>query len=202
MGLSDAMIIPQYKSYFSQLIKVGFLPTKNVKVAWLGQQNPYERPLGNISMHSALQDFFDKSCSHDFYDIENEKPWDAHGDWGKIEGYDIVLAIRINYLVPSVKHLLSETKKVIDNNNCLYITDFCSGNITKENNIIWNENSNNMIAYLPEYWPKHPKLVPSAKEDCILTKEKIEDAGLFLNRFSSFVCPKNRFNTICTLEKL
>ena len=33
MGLSDAMIIPQYKSYFEQLIKVGFLPTKNVKVA-------------------------------------------------------------------------------------------------------------------------------------------------------------------------
>ena len=50
-------------------------------------------------MHSALQGFFDKSCSHDFYDIENGKNLEYYEDWGKIEGYDIVLAIRINYLI-------------------------------------------------------------------------------------------------------
>ena len=201
MGYSDHMIIPRYKSYIKQLIEKDVIPSKGIKIAWLGQQDPNDNPLGNLSMYNEIVKFFNKDCSHHFYDIENKKSWNAHEEWGEIKGYDLVLALRLNYLIPSVKHMLRETKKVIDNNDCLYITDFCSGNINKENNITWNENSNNMITYLPEYWPKHPKLVPSAKEDCILTKEKIEDAGLFLNRFVSFVCPKNRFNTICTLEK-
>ena len=198
MGMSDQQILPTYKNYMRQLIKLGVIENKNVKIAWLGQQNPEQNPSGNIAMYNNLSSLFLDSCVHEFFDIENTPVWDVNNDW-QIKDYDIVISFRLNYLIPSVEHMLKETKKVVDNNG-VYITDFCSGNISKENNITWNENSNNMITYLPEYWPKHPKLVPSAKEDCILTKEKIEDAGLFLNRFVSFVCPKNRFNTICTLE--
>ena len=40
MGMSDQKILPRYKDYIRQLIKLGVIKNKNVKIAWLGQQDP------------------------------------------------------------------------------------------------------------------------------------------------------------------
>lgn len=211
MGYSDHMVIPKYKSYIGQLIANDIIPDKGIKIAWLGQQDPNENPLGNLSMYNEIVKFFNEDCSHCFYDIRNKKSWNAHEDWGEIKGYDLILALRLNYLIPSVKHMLKETRKVIENNNAKYVTDFCSGNVQANNTMLsntisWKKESKNMIAYLPEYWARdiarYGECTPVASEDNILTRKKIEDAGLVINRFFSYRCPKNRFNTVCTLEKL
>ena len=152
MGMSDQKILPRYKDYIRQLIKLGVIKNKNVKIAWLGQQDPEQSPSGNIVMYDNLSSLFFDSCVHEFFDIENTPVWDVNNDWA-IKDYDIVISFRLNYLIPSVTHMLKETKKVVDNND-VYITDFCSGNVNSSimTTISWNEESSNLIAFLPEYW--------------------------------------------------
>ena len=205
MGMSDQKILPRYKDYIRQLIKLGVIKNKNVKIAWLGQQDPEQSPSGNIVMYDNLSSLFFDSCVHEFFDIENTPVWDVNNDWA-IKDYDIVISFRLNYLIPSVTHMLKETKKVVDNND-VYITDFCSGNVNSSimTTISWNEESSNLIAFLPEYWQlgdlDGSKFKPVAEEDNLLTKQKIDDQNLAIHNFASFRCPKQRHYIICTMEK-
>lgn len=208
MGTSDKFIMPLYKMYLKSLIKSNILNTKSVRIAWLGQQNPESNPIGNLGMFNQLKDLFDESCTHDLFDIKNNPSWDVQKKWNNIKNYDVVLNLRLNYLVNSVSHLLEETKKAI-NNNGIYVTDFCSGNVERSfmnQTIGWKGKNQNLVAYLPRHWDTENDLsylnpiAPS--EDNILTENKLKDFGLAINHYHSYVCPKNRLNVIGVIEEL
>ena len=141
-------------------------------------------------MYDNLSSLFFDSCVHEFFDIENTPAWDVNNDW-RIKDYDIVISFRLNYLIPSVTHMLKETKKVVDSNGA-YITDFCSGNVSSSTvtTLSWNEGSSNLITFLPEYWHLEDsdgsKFKPVAEEDNLLTKQKIDDQNLAIHNFSNY----------------
>ena len=78
-------------------------------------------------MTKKLEDLF-VDCTHHFYEIQNKRPWDVHDKWVDIKGYDLVLCLRLTYLVQSSYHLLREMKKTAESNKT-FISDFVSGNI-------------------------------------------------------------------------
>ena len=193
MGLSDDFLKPRYKQYLSKFLK-GSDKFSDIKVAWLGQQDPNDKSLNGTAMFYNLISLFDGHCQHDFYDIENENPWEVHDEW-KISNYDLVLCFRLTYLVQSSSHLLRELKKTA-NNNKLVICDFVSGNVI-ENIIKWN-NPNNLICHLPEYY-LHKKVdlgYSVTSDDHLLNKKMLNEAGLEIEDYTSFKGPKGRHYVI------
>jgi len=204
MGDSNIWLLPAYKKHLIKDLKINEKP--NMKIAWLGQQN-YGHPevwateKRNVDMFECLAPLF-SNCQHDLYDIANENSWDVHNSWDDIKGYDLVLALRITYLVKSSSHLLKEMKKAVENNGAFY-TDFCSGNIRSRQSaqsnlssgvVSWR--SDNLVCFLPEYWPKKmlaygrvrdlANLKPEAEPDNLLTKEMLNDHSLGLKDYKCF----------------
>ena len=195
MGDSNIWLLPAYKKHLIKDLKINEKP--NMKIAWLGQQD-YGYPYSfdspekrNVDMFEHLAPHF-SNCQHDLYDIANENSWDVYNDWDDIKGYDLFLALRITYLVKSSSHLLKEMKKAVENNGAFY-TDFCSGNI-RSDTISWR--SDNLVCFLPEYWPKKMlaygrvrelvNLKPEAEPDNLLTKEMLNDHSLGLKDYKCF----------------
>ena len=54
MGISDDYLKPRYRSY----LKNNLPERKNIKVAWLGQQDPYYEMSTNVGMFHNLEDLF------------------------------------------------------------------------------------------------------------------------------------------------
>ena len=212
MGISNSIILPLYRSYFKSLMDSGRVQKENLNIAWLGQQSPHQNPLGNVAMFDSLGNMF-SNCNHDFYDIENKPSWDVHDPWTDITGYDLVICLRLNYLVQSAQHLLTETKKVVENNGA-YITDFCSGNINEASSLMaqtfgWNRGSSNLVAHLPNYWVTGgldekdcSHMTPLVKDDDhLITEEKLKEHSLSFKNYHSFLCAKKRLNLIGILEE-
>lgn len=194
MGASDNILKPKYKDYVST-----YGQFSNVKVAWLGQQDPNDKSLKNVGMFYNLASLFDGHCQHDFYDIENIKSWDVHNEWN-IKGYDLVLCFRLTYLIQSSSHLIKQLKKTVDNNK-IVLCDFVSGNVRKGEHMkhgVVRWNTDNLVCYLPEYYiHAKPSLTyeVSSKEH-LLDKNMLNDAGLELCNYTSFQCPKGRHYVI------
>ncbi len=184
MGISDDYLKPRYRSY----LKSNLSERKNLKVAWLGQQDPNYEMSTNVGMFHNLKDLF-VDCIHHFYDIENKRPWDVHDKWVDIKGYDLVLCLRLTYLVQSSYHLLREMKKTAESNKT-FISDFVSGNI-QDGVMSWK--SDNLVCYLPEYYSMPTNLEYSVTDkDHLLTKEMLNDNFLEINSHEHFIDPKNR----------
>ena len=212
MGESNARLLPEYKKYL--IGAAGVAPTvaaalgsrsaskwraapiyKNLKVAWLGaQDNDGE----GDRMFKHLSSLFE-DCDHHFYDIANEVIWDADEEWG-IEGFDLVLNLRLNTLIKSSTHLLEQLRKTVENNK-LVITDFISGNATVCSEHItfsWPK-LNNLIAFFPEdwadYYANHTGTVGKTfaykvrDDEQLITKEKLAAHSLTLEGPHFFVDP-------------
>ena len=187
MGTSNHWLLPAYRQHLIENLNINKKP--NIKIAWLGQQ---EYGLENVAMFDHLGPDF-KECQHDFYDIANEDSWDVHDNWDDIRGYDLVLALRLTFLVKSSSHLLREMKKAVENNGAFY-TDFCSGNI-RDNTVSWN--SDNLVCFLPEYWPHQSARTPSdllkyevQSPDNLLTKQMLADHSL---KLKNYICLRDQY---------
>ena len=196
MGLSDQFLKPKYREY----LKNNLPSFSELKIAWLGQQNPNEAGLQNIGMFEHLSGLFDGHCQHDFYDILNKNSWDVHEEWN-IKGYDLVLCLRLTYLVQSSSHLAKQISKTIENNG-IFICDFVSGNVV-QNLIKWHH-SDNLISFLPEYYThtnnRNFKFHVN-DSDHLLNKELLDDHHLSLVNHVSFKGPKGRHYIISKVVK-
>ena len=173
MGMTDQFIIPQYSrlvgDYINKNLKSGD------KIAWLGQQqrDKYSDMFVGIQNNISIE-----NLTHHFYDIENDNTresfeWDVHGDWSKdIEGYDLVLGLRLAYLVQSSSGLAGNVRKAIENNKKVMF-DFNTGNIsTSETGHCqrWKEGSTNLIPHFPEIFPFELDYVVSDKDHLFSSK--------------------------------
>jgi len=205
--MTDAFIIPKYAELVGNYINNKL--TRSSKVAWLGQQPP-----GNYS------DMFDeinnrvsvKEVEHHFYDIENclnskghnFTQWDVHSPWEGIEGYDLVLGLRLAYLVQSSSGLVENLKYAVENNKAVMF-DFNTGNLFKKENKIlqtWKKGSTNLIPHFPDLYPKGMDYYVSG-DDHLLTMQMLQDSGLFFKNPKTIQDPvKKRLYTITEITKL
>ena len=195
MGISDDFLKPRYKDY----LKNNLTEFENLKIAWLGQQDPNYHKSTNLDMFEYLSGLFE-NCEHHFYDILNEKTWDVHSGWDEIKGYDLVLCLRLTYLVQSSSHLLSEMKKATEGNG-LFVGDFVSGNLTGDT-MSWK--TDNLVCFLPEYYIHTSERSLKYKVsdiDHLLTKQMLDDSLLKLVDHASFQDLKGRHYIIGKVMK-
>tara|TARA_Y100001937_G_scaffold56272_1_gene77390 strand:- start:809 stop:1426 length:618 start_codon:yes stop_codon:yes gene_type:complete len=156
VGMTDQFIIPQYSrlvgDYINKNLKSGD------KIAWLGQQqrDKYSDMFSGIENNIKV-----KNLTHHFYDIENDNTdesfrWDVHSDWSSdIKGYDLVLGLRLAYLVQSSSGLAKNVRKAVEHNKKVML-DFNTGNISTNDSgpyQRWKEGSTNLIPHFPEAFP-------------------------------------------------
>lgn len=198
MGVSDQFLIPNYKLY----LKNHVLNRDNLKIAWLGQQDPSDPAMGNLKMFHALSDIFGDNCDHHFFDIANKNSWDVHDEWN-LQGFDLVLCFRLTFLVQSSRHLLEQIKKTVEKNK-VFISDFVTGNIV--NGVIgWK--SNNLVCYLPKYYShlsekeKNSLSYKVTHKDHLLDQQALDDHSLSFREFIAFRGPKKRHYIITKVAK-
>ncbi len=208
MGMTDAFIIPEYAelvgSYINKKLSAGS------KIAWLGQQPPgnYSDMFDEINKRVSVE-----GIEHHFYDIEECKDasgyrftrWDVHSSWdGVVEGYDLVLGIRLAYLVQSSSGLIENLKYAVDNNEAVMF-DFNTGNLFDKGGRYfqtWKRGSTNLIPHFPDLYPKGMDYHVSDNEH-LLTMQMLQDSGLFFKNPKIIQDPiKRRFYTITEITKL
>lgn len=185
MGLTDGFIIPKYAHYVSDYINHTLEPGS--KIAWLGQQqrDKYSNMFAGINAHIRV-----KNLEHHFYDIANDDAppiknrWDVHDSWeGKINGYDLVLGLRLAYLVQSSSGLTKNLKYAVQNNKRV-VFDFNTGNLstTGEGRLqqAWKKTSTNLIPHFPEQFPVAIDYRVT-DEDHLLSVDMLTEAGLKLS---------------------
>jgi hypothetical protein len=157
MGLTDQFIIPKYSRLVGDYINKNLKPGN--KIAWLGQQQRDKYS----DMFVGIQNNINVSnLAHHFYDIENDHnppdsfKWDVHSDWeADIKGYDLVLGLRLAYLVQSSFGLVRNLKKAVENNKKVMF-DFNTGNISANTGTpfqSWKKGSTNLIPHFPDVFP-------------------------------------------------
>ena len=119
MGVSDNEIfrefVPAIRPYLENL-------KDGDRIAWLGQQTC--KMAQKSSMFGQLSCHIKAKVEHHCFDIENDNFegysihsnwWDANDSWeNKIQGFDLVLGIRILYACDSAKQTLKNLKYVVD----------------------------------------------------------------------------------------
>tara|TARA_R110000824_G_scaffold40667_16_gene121711 strand:+ start:2590 stop:3216 length:627 start_codon:yes stop_codon:yes gene_type:complete len=207
MGMTDIFIIPRYAKLVGDYINKNLLPES--KIAWLGQQPP-----GN---YSDMFDAINKKISvegieHHFYDIkECTAPgahyfvqWDVHTPWDDIlTGYELVLGIRIAYLIQSSSGLVKNLKYAVENNKAVMF-DFNTGNLSNKGDKLfqtWKKESTNLIPHFPELYSKDMDFYVSDK-DHLLTTGMLKRADLsFQNPITLQDPVKKRFYTLTEIVK-
>lgn len=182
MGMTDQWIMPVYAEILSKYIDENVDP--GGKIAWLGQQqaNKYSDMYQRI-----VEKTNQKQIEHHFYDILNDDDppynykWDVHDSWENIiKDYDLVLGIRLAYLVQSASGLVKNLKYAVENNKKV-VFDFNTANLLtlmdgtyKQS---WKKDSTNLVPHFPSRFPKEVKFY-EAREDNLLSDEKLANAGL------------------------
>jgi len=206
VGMTDAFLIPKYAKLVGDYINKNLRPGN--KIAWLGQQPPgsYSDMFDAINRKISIE-----GVEHHFYDIEHCAPssrhvvrWDVHTPWDDvINGYDLVLGIRIAYLVQSSSGLVKNLKYAVENNKAV-VFDFNTGNLrtgdartTQE----WPPGSTNLIPHFPELYPIDIDFYVSDK-DHLLTTGMLKRAALGFQNPTTFQDPiKKRFYTLAEIIK-
>jgi len=191
MGVSDDFLKPRYRMYLRNNLK----SFNNLKIAWLGQQDPKDPSMTNIEMFKSLKSLF-LNCEHHFFDIENQNKWDVHNDWG-IKNYDLVLCLRLTYLVQSSSHLIKQIRKTVQSNK-VFVSDFVSGNI-KDNTMSWK--TNNLVCYLPSFYNQVGLKYSVTDPDHLLTKQMFDDHKIKITDYVSFKDPKGRYYIISKVNE-
>ena len=204
MGITDRFIMPLYSNLVSNFVNKHAKPGN--KIAWLGQQQAgkYSGMFDVIKLNIDVED-----VDHHFYDIENENTknsfrWDVHEPWNDIiKDYDMVLALRLAFLIQSSSGLIENLKYAIENNGKI-LMDFQTGNLSYENGLLvqrWKEGSKNLIPHFPEFYPVDFTYI--SEDDNLLTIEKLEMKGITLSNQETFKDPiKGRYYTLAEVIKL
>lgn len=206
MGMTDKFIMPKYAQCVGDYINENLKP--GAKIAWLGQQQvgKYSDMFLHIHLNIKVE-----NLEHHFYDILNEdnpptnNKWDVHDNWDNIiKDYDLVLGLRIAYLVQSSSGLVKNLKYAVKNNKRVMF-DFNTGNLIQlgPNTLLqsWPKDSTNLIPHLMETTPEGIKMQYKVNfGDNLLSTEMLTDAGLKLQNAKIIRDPiKGRFYTLAEI---
>jgi len=208
MGMTDHFIIPRYGQWVGEYVNNNLKP--GGKIAWLGQQQrgKYSDMLLAIEKHIKIKDL-----EHHFYDIENDNhppeknQWDAHKSWeGQVEGYDLVLGLRITYLIQSSSGLVANLKYAVEKNKKV-VFDFSSGNLFDlgggEKRQAWKIGSKNLIPHLADILPEEVVDYEVPDIDHLLTTDMLAEAGLKLKDLKVTKDPvKERYYMLTEITKV
>lgn len=196
--MTDFEIAERYTSVISETLNE--LPT-GAKVAWLGQKHPSAGK--DKFLYDSIMSGVNNDLNHDFYDLNNEEfdrsyRWDVHDSWN-IEGYDLVLGLRVLYLCDAKKTLMGNLKNVTLNNGRV-VFDFMTGNpvlINGKETFIKRNNSQTILPFFPE-WYGGDFSVQSNHDDQIVVYEDLKRTGLIVENILTFRDKiKRRFYSIC-----
>lgn len=190
MGMTDHFIIPKYAHLVGDYINENLKPGN--KVAWLGQQQigKYSDMFSCINLKIQVE-----GLEHHFYDILNEdeppinNKWDVHDKWeNAIKGYDLVLGLRLAYLVQSSSGLIRNLKYAVQNNKRVMF-DFNTGNIVAlgPDTLLqsWPAGSTNLIPHFKEAIPEGMDMQHSVSHsDNLFTTDMLNQAGLEFGDYS------------------
>ena len=199
--MTDFEIAEKYTSVVSDILND--LPVGS-KIAWLGQKHPsinqdkflYESIMSGV--HTQLE--------HHFYDLNNEEfahsyKWDVHGDWN-IQGFDLVLGLRVLYLCDSRKKLLSNLKKILKSNQKV-VFDFMTGNpvlLNGQETFIKRNNGQTLLPFLSEFYDGNFSVQPN-HDDQVLLLEHFKQFNIKVSNVLTFRDGvKRRFYSLCELS--
>ena len=209
MGMTDQFIIPKYAHWVGDHINENL--KSGAKIAWLGQQQvgKYSDMFLNISSRLNVE-----NLEHHFYDILNEddppvnNKWDVHDSWENvIKDYDLVLGLRIAYLVQSSTGLVSNLQYAVRNNKKVMF-DFNTGNLIQlgPNTLLqsWSKDSTNLIPHFVETLPEGIKMEYKVNHsDNLLSTEMLTSAGLKMQNARVIKDPiKGRFYTLTEIVEI
>jgi hypothetical protein len=200
MGMSDSVVMPLYSQKVSEYINENMEPGQ--KIAWLGQQyKDYTEMFDGIVSKVEVGDL-----THHFYDVVNESKspsfyWDVHDKWD-LEGYDLVVGLRVLFLCSSVKKLTANINNICKNNDKV-IFDFMSGNpslIGGRTVFVKKNNSQTILPFFPDLYNGEFS-VQSNHDDQVLTRDHLEKSGVdFENLLTFRDTVKQRFYTLAELS--
>ena len=198
MGMTDFEVAEKYSSVVSEMLNE--LPVGS-RVAWLGQKHP--RMAQDKFLYDSIMSGVNNDLKHDFYDLKNNESensfeWDVHSEW-KIEGYDLVLGMRILYLCDSRKLLLKNLKNISTTNDRV-VFDFMTGNpvlMNGKETFVKKNNSQTILPFFPELYDGDFS-VQSNHSDQIVLSEDLSKSGIKMKNVLTFRDTiKRRFYTIC-----
>tara|TARA_B100001094_G_C18187086_1_gene804522 strand:+ start:2874 stop:3488 length:615 start_codon:yes stop_codon:yes gene_type:complete len=203
MGMSDFEVAGKYSSVVSDLLNE--LPI-GATVAWLGQKHPSNNQ--DKFIYDSIMSGVRNDLVHSFYDLNNTQfdnsfKWDVHDEWN-IEGYDLVLGLRVLYLCDSVQKLLRNLKKITRKNK-MVVFDFMTGNpsvIDGKETFTKKNNSKTILPFFPELYSADCSVRPN-HEDQLITLGDIKQSGLSIENILTFRDGvKNRFYTLCEVRNV
>ena len=201
MGMTDFEVVEKYSSIVSDLLNDLHI---GAKVAWLGQKHPSSNE--DKFLYDSVMSGVHTQLEHDFYDLNNENfegsvRWDVHEDWN-IEGYDLVLGLRVLYLCDSRKKLVSNLTKICKSNKKV-VFDFMTGNpvlIDGRETFTKKNNSQTILPFFPELYDAQ-FYVQSNHEDQIVTLSDLSESGIRVDNILTFRDGvKRRFYTLCEVH--
>jgi|GEM_PF-3552107 hypothetical protein len=200
MGMSDKVVMPLYSQKVSEYINENL--EEGHRIAWLGQQDRnYTEMFDGIVSKTDID-----GLEHHFYDIDNDQggnsfKWDVHGPWN-IEGYDLVVGLRILFLCSSAKMLVSNIKHTCSKNDRV-VFDFMTGNpelIGGKTVFVKKNNSKTILPFFPDLYGEDFG-VQSNHQDQIITQTMLTDDGIHLENLLTFRdTVKHRFYTLAELK--
>jgi len=198
MGMTDFNVAEKYSSVVSDMLNELHV---GAKVAWLGQKHPSTNE--DKFIYDSIMSGVHNDLIHDFYDINNEefessKVWDVHGEWD-IEGYDLVLGLRILYLCDSRQKLLANLKNIASSNEKV-VFDFMTGNpvlVNGKETFVKKNNSQTILPFFPELYEGDFEVNPN-HEDQVVTLSDLSDSQIEIDNILTFRdTVKRRFYTLC-----
>jgi hypothetical protein len=208
MGISDNEIfrefVPAIRPYLENL-------KDGDRIAWLGQQS--YKMAQKSGMFGQLSCHIKAEVEHHCFDIENKNFegfniysnwWDANDSWeNKIQGFDLVLGIRILYACDSAKQTLKNLKYVVDNNRTV-VFDFMSGDSIggryKNEVLAKKNNGTTLLPFFPSLYGEGFKVQPS-HDDQVLTLKDLEDSGILFKNILTFRdAVKYRFYSLMEID--
>ena len=198
--MSDSVVMPLYAQKISEYINENL--DAGSKIAWLGQQ------------HTDYTDMFDGIVSkldiddleHHFYDVmnQNQSPsfyWDVHDSWD-IEGYDLVVGLRVLFLCDSAKKLINNIKEVCSKNEKV-VFDFMSGNpslIDGETVFVKKNNSQTILPFFPDLYNDKFSVRSNHSDQVLTIDDFYKNKICFENLLTFRDTIKYRFYTLAELS--
>ena len=201
MGLTDFEIMAKYTPKIADILND---LDEGSRVAWLGQQPPGG---DHLHLYNSIMSGVVPNLEHHFYDLNIANgpkcfTWDVNEKWN-IQGYDLILGLRVLYLCESVK-LLRENLKNICSNNDKVVFDFMTGNPSHTGSqevFIKKNNSRTLLPLFGEYYGDIECCVMPNHEDQALFLSHLQEDNITVKNLLTFRdSVKGRFYSICELN--
>ncbi len=201
MGMTDHQVAERYSSVVSGILNE--LPIAS-RVAWLGQKHPSMAQ--DKFLYDSIMSGVNNDLNHTFYDLNNKEfegsvKWDVHSGWN-IDGYDLVLGLRVLYLCDSRKKLISNLKKICSKNDSV-IFDFMTGNPMQMENkevFVKKNNSQTILPFFDELYEGAYEVDPN-HDDQVITLQHLNKSGIEIRNILTFRDSiKKRYYTLCEVK--